>query len=201
MEKIKELIPPLTLFFVIVCLGLILSGLSEVRQEINNLSLNLQIQEKPLEDVGNEISDDETTDETVPSDTTRIPTAIIFSTKSSPLLSPQSDLTITIKDVTKSKDGTVTANLKVFTEKASAYSRFDAVNTFELVNMTGSNQSPLESGKTLDSVPPKSAAEGGVVFKVGPEQNEIILQIKTLDDIIFYKFKFNERTYEEVVLG
>lgn len=202
MEKIKELVPYFALLLVVVFFGLTLSGIGEIKQEISNLYLNLQIQERPPNgDDGPIGNGNEFTDEIDPEGAVRIPTAIIFQARSSPILSPQSDLTVIVNSATKSKDGDLIFNLKVFTDKASAYSRFDAVNTFEIVNMAGANQRPLRSAEAFDSIPAKNAAEGNITFKVGADQDEVILQINTVDDIIFYKFKFKERNYEKVILG
>lgn len=130
-----------------------------------------------------------------------IPTAIIFEAKSSPLLSPQTNLKVIVEEVSKNKEGTVMVGIKVFSDKAESYSAFNPSNFFELVDLEVGNQKPLKVQGSFDSIPPKSVVKGKIIFKTSAENDEIILQVNLKNEINYYKFNFNKGTYEETILG
>lgn len=130
-----------------------------------------------------------------------VPTAILFEKQSSPLLSPQTMLTIVLDSVVKSEDGLITLNLKVYTNEANSYSAIQPSNLFELVNFQGENQKPLQVKGSFDSIAPKSAITGQVIFKEEPDTQEIILQVETQSSTNHYRFDFENESYEEAILG
>lgn len=132
-----------------------------------------------------------------------IPTSIIFTASSSPLLTPQTALTITIQDVSEASDGTITVNIKVFANNATSYSALDAQNDFQLVDTTGggNNQNPLAVSSQLNAIAPQNAVTGSVTFKTNPGNANIILQVGSGDQIKFYQFNFANQTYKETILG
>lgn len=131
-----------------------------------------------------------------------VPAAIIFNELSSPLLQPQSSLTITVDGVTKEPDGTLTVGVKVFTNQATSYSAIEIGRLFEIVSLEeGGNQKPLFVNGSFNSIPPKSASSGSVVFKVGTSATTIILQVGTVETAKFFEFNFTKKTYKEIALG
>lgn len=131
----------------------------------------------------------------------KIPTAIIFEASSSPLLSPQTKITITIENVAKAPDGTISVNIKAFTAGADAYSALEPRNLFELVNFSGDNQKPIQVNGSFDSIPPKSTISGSIIFKINATQNNLILQIGGTDSVKFFEFNFTRKTYKETAIG
>lgn len=130
-----------------------------------------------------------------------IPSAILFTASSSPLLAPQAELTATVESAVLSPDGTLTFSLKVFTEKAGSYSALEVKPLFELVELTGDNQLPTAVSGSFTSMPPKSSVSGSVEFHIPPNKESVILQINAGGDMQFYEFNFKSKTYRETVLG
>lgn len=133
--------------------------------------------------------------------TTDVPTSIIFNASSSPLLTPQTNLTVTVADVAEAKDGTITVNIKVFSNEASSYSAIDISGLFQLIDLNGTNQNPLSVTGSFNSIPPQNAVTGSLTFKTDPQNKTIILQVGAGDQIKFYQFDFNNQTYKETILG
>lgn len=130
-----------------------------------------------------------------------VPSAILFTVSSSPLLVPQAQLTATIESANLSTDGTLTFSLKVFTEKAGSYSALDIKTLFELVELTGENQKPTSVSGAFTSMPPKSSVSGSVEFHIQPAKESVILQINAGGDLKFYEFNFKSKTYREAIIG
>ena len=130
-----------------------------------------------------------------------IPTAIIFEAQSSPLLQPQTKMIVTVESAAKKDDGTVTLNLKVFSSEATSYSAFEARDFFEMVRLDTDNQKPLKAEGNFNSIPPKSAVYGTVIFKMEPAEQKIILQMGAGADLKFYEFDFEKKSYKETVIG
>ena len=137
----------------------------------------------------------------IPGDATVIPTAIIFEAESSPLLSPQTLITITVERVVKKPDGIITIYLKAFTDKANSFSALEVGNLFELVNLSGSNQKPLRVNGKFDSIPPQSSVSGEVIFKIEPAQSTVIFKTDGEEGIKYYRFDFQKKSYEKAILG
>lgn len=187
----------------------ILSDLQSIKRSVANLDLNFEllysnrIPESVIPGSAATSTEEEEREEVgrKPLEGTRIPTAILFNKQSSPALSPQTLLTISLEEVVKGKEGVVTMRVKVFTSRAVSYSAIDLAGVFELVNLEGQNQRPIKVSGALDSMPPESAVNGEVVFKIPADQNSIILQINIEDGINYYRFDFNKKSYEEAILG
>ncbi|MBI5732970.1 hypothetical protein HY967_03355 [Candidatus Jorgensenbacteria bacterium] len=142
---------------------------------------------------------EEPKEETLPS--TNIPTAIILEASSSMLLQPQVKLTITVDNITKDSQGTVVMNFKVFTSEATAFSAIEPRDLFQLVALEGDNQRSIDVKGQFNSMPPKSAITGSLIFKIDPSKNTIILQAGSGDMLKFYEFNFIKKTYKETVIG
>lgn len=131
-----------------------------------------------------------------------IPTAIIFQIVSSPLLQPQTNIPIIAESVSKKRDGQISVNVKAFTSEAEAYSAIELRDLFELIDLQGENQKPLQVTGGFSSIPPKSVVNGGIIFKIKPEQKTMILQIDMGGDRVkYYEFNFEKKTYKETVIG
>jgi hypothetical protein len=130
-----------------------------------------------------------------------VPTAIIFQTKSSSILQPQSDLTVTVDSVGKLGDGTVTVNIKVFSSEAQSYTALEPNQLFALVNLDGDNQQPFNVSGQFSSIPPKNAVTGAVIFKIPTTQQTIILQTGSGDNLKFYEIDFSKKTFKETIIG
>ncbi len=131
----------------------------------------------------------------------KIPTAILFQTQSSATLSPQTTLTVTIPDVIRDPDGTLTVDVKIFTNGAASYSALDPKSVIQILNVDGSNVQAMQSNGQFDSLPPQSSATGNVIFKTDPSVTSIILQVVSGDSLRFYQFDFTNGNYKETVVG
>lgn len=185
---------------------LMLDNIHSLRNEVKNLELNLQILSKKDEQLppsvpekpAEEISRPQTPED---SESVSIPTSIIFAAQSSPLLSPQTKLTVTLENTTKAKDGTITLNIKVFTNEAVSYSAFEPRDYFQIINLEGADQKAARTAGQFNSMPPKSSISGSLIFKIEPAQNTIILQVGPTENAVFYEFNFLKKTYKETFLG
>ena len=130
-----------------------------------------------------------------------IPTAIIFDTPSSPLLQPQSTITVTVESVSKTDDGTITLAIKGFTKNATSYTAFEPGSLFELLIPEGENQKPLQVVGQFNSIPPKSVSAGKIVFKIDPSLTTPILQVGSGDATTYYELNFTKKTYKETEVG
>lgn len=203
MNKSTELVFLLLLFTLIGGFYIVLSNVQDVKTEVAALKSQMQrITESTATTttVGNTTSTNENSDiEDVSG--TEIPTSILFNTQSSPLLSPQTELTVAVEKFVKSEDGTLTLYIKVFSDKAESYSALKPDNLFEIVNIGGTNQKPLETTGAFDSIPPQDSVRGTVTFSTNPDNQEVILRIQTEDNVMHYRFNFENQNYEEAVLG
>ncbi len=130
-----------------------------------------------------------------------ISTAIIVSALSSTKLQPQTILTVSVENVSRSGDGTITVGLKAFTNAATAYSSFDPASIISILNLNG-DDSPVGTVSGLfDSIPPKSAAAGVITFKTDPSTTTAIIQVGEGDNVKYYEFNFSKMTYRETIVG
>ncbi|MEK7542712.1 MAG: hypothetical protein AAB503_00165 [Patescibacteria group bacterium] len=136
-----------------------------------------------------------------PSASTAIPAAILFDTQSSPTLLPQTKLTVTIENVDRTADGTMTVGLKVFTKEAKGYSAFDPKTVIEILNLNGDNIKASGTNGQFASMPPKSAMTGNIIFSTDPSRSTVIIQIGSDDSLKFYEFNFTKKTYKETTVG
>ncbi len=130
-----------------------------------------------------------------------IPTGIVFNATSSPLLQPQAIITLIVQDVAKQTDGKVFVHLKASTEKAQSYSAVDPKEYFRLVSLTSDNQQALAADGAWSSMPPQGTVQGTLMFQIDPSQTSLILQVEKGEEVKFYQFDFQTKTYKEVVLG
>ncbi len=179
------------------------SEVGKLRNDVRNLEFALELSKEGGEIIGPE----EAGGETVPTETegklSVIQTAIIFDTVSSPLLEPQTKITVTVESVSKAEDGEVSVNIRAFTSEAETYSALQPQNFFELIDLKadGKVMKPLETQGAFSSIPPKSAVAGKVLFKIDPAKNSIILQINYENAVKHYELNFVNKTYKEAVLG
>ncbi len=130
-----------------------------------------------------------------------VSTAIIFQASSSASLQPQTKLTVQVEKVTRETDGTITLSIKVFTGEASGYSAFDPRAVLELIDLEeGNREASLVTG-SFNSMPAKSAISGSVVFKTDSAKRTIFLQVGSGEELKFYEFDFERKTYRETVIG
>ncbi len=131
----------------------------------------------------------------------KISTAIIFDVNSSSTLLPQASTTITIENVSKLKDGTLTADIKAFTSNASSYTAIDPKSLFWIINVDGSDELATDAKGQFSSMPPKSSVSVQVIFKPTSDRNSYIFQVGTGDDTKFYEFDFAKKSYKETIIG
>ncbi len=137
------------------------------------------------------------------SPTTDIPTSIIFSTMSSPLLLPQSNLTITLEKAGfAAADHTVTLHLKIFTSETDSFNALEPTPLFALFDKnTGELKQPAGLNGSFDSLPPRSAIPAQIIFSVPADQSSFIFKIGGGDQAKFYEFNFDQKTYKETTVG
>ncbi len=135
------------------------------------------------------------------SGTVSIPTSIIFSTLSSPALQPQANITVTIESVTVASDGTVTVNLKAFTDQATSYSSLGLSSILQVVNLSSGNESPVSTTGNWSSMPPGGSTTGTAVFKIDPSVTSFILQVGPAATANYYQFNLATQSYKETALG
>lgn len=216
MAKRKNKLFYFTLIFVVLAFVgfyLILNEINDLQNDIKNLELALEIYKKegniisPEEDLfGSQATSTEANGGALPPEEKKIsviPTAIIFETLSSPLLEPRTKITVTVESISKTEDGTLNVDIRAFTSEATTYSALEPRNFFELINLeeNGKTEKPIDIKGTFQSIPPKSAISGRVIFKVEPAKNIIILQISYDETIKYYELNFSKKTYKETILG
>lgn len=133
--------------------------------------------------------------------TVSIPTGIIFSTLSSPVLQPQSTVTVTVTNVSLANDGTLTVGLKAYTNQATSYSALNPADVLQVVDLQNGNQSPVSTTGNWSSMPPGGVVTGTVVFKINPSASSTILQIGPQSSVNYYEFNFSTQSYKQTVLG
>ncbi len=136
-----------------------------------------------------------------PAGVVSIPTGIIFTVSSSPVLQPQTNVTVTITSVTQAADGTVTVNLKAYTNQTTSYSALNPADFLQIVNLSGDNETVVSTTGNWNSMPPQGVTTGTAVFKVSPNTNTLILQIGDPTSAEYYQFDFANQSYKQTVLG
>ncbi len=180
----------------------VLNKMNSLENDFKNLSASLQIGNEAAWDAIEATSTGETVKIGEIKGGVSIPTALIFEVNSSPILEPQTKITVTLENVRKSEDGLFTLELKVFTNEASAYSALEPRDLFEIVDLQGGqNQRAVKVEGNFGSIPPKSAASGRVTFKIEPTANKLILQINAAAGQKFYEVDFTKRTFKETSIG
>ncbi len=185
---------------------LVLSDIRDVREQAQNLELNFDLLYDKLAGGVETIAPEgtKTPTSTLPAETgtgTLVLTAVLFTADSSPLLSPQTELTVVLERVTKTAEGVVALGIKAYTNQANSYSALEPANFFEFLNPNGPNLKPLKVRGDFNSIPPQSSVSGEVVFKVPPETKQVILEIGAKEGVKYYEIDFEARSYREAVLG
>lgn len=148
-------------------------------------------------------------DSTIPSSTAsssvsglkKIQTAIIVLALSDPRLQPQTALTVSIEDVTRAPDGTLTVAMKAFANAATAYSAFDPASVVSIISLEDGKTTTGTASGSFGSIPPKSSALGAITFKTDPTAATLVLQIGSGDSTKYYEFDFSNLTYRETIIG
>lgn len=183
----------------------VLGEVGGLRNDVKNLELALELSKKSEEVIGPEKAPggNEAASTEPGGKLSVIQTAIIFDTPSSPLLEPQTKITVTVESVSKNEDGEIGVNIRAFTSEAETYSALQPQNFFELIDLEadGKTMKPLETQGAFSSIPPKSAVAGKILFKIDPAKNSIILQLNYENTIKYYELNFANKTYKEAVLG
>lgn len=224
MKEIKSLYVAIAVVVIFVLAGffLIFNSIGSLRNDLKNLELTVALRTQNQTTTTTEENTSENQDipkiiiekdqrqetgkaTTTPKDDgTAIPTAIVFENDSSPILLPQTKITIVVDNVVRYSDESIAINFKAFTDKASGYSAIDPKEIFQLVRIgeeTDVWQKPIETKGKFDSIPQKSVSSGAVLFRGFPGKNTIILQTGTGNATRFFEFNFSTKTYKEVVLG
>jgi len=193
-----------------------LAILKDIRQTLNSLAAELQSfrslvialdSTEPALPASDSAAKKETAvpteEKTTTEKTTDIPTSIIFSTISSPLLLPQSNLTVTVEKASLSKTNqTVSLNLKIFTSESDAFNAIEPTPLFAIFEKnSGELKQPIGLNGPFNQLPPRSAVSGQIIFQANSDQNAFIFKIGENDQVKFYEFDFNKKTYRETTVG
>ena len=191
------------LIIVVVGFYFVISELADLRSDLRNLELTLEISNKDNGIISEATSTESGNLSSQEGKVSVIPTAIIFETLSSPLLEPQTKVTVTVESISLAEDGTVALSIRAFTSEATAYSALQPQNFFELIDLEagGKTIKPAKTDGAFSSIPPKSAASGRVYFKINPSLNSVILQINYENSIKYYELDFGKKTYKETAIG
>jgi hypothetical protein len=207
------------IYFVIVILAFLVLGgfyfvfdkISALDTDVKNNELNLQLLSKnsvpvsptlPPNQTPTSTQDNPQNQDNIPSaNDIIIPTGIIFTVNSSPGLQPQTSVTVTIDNIAKKPDGTITVTLKAFTSQATSYSALDPASFLQYVSLDSDNQNPMNGSAIFNSMPPKSVSTGIVTFRIDPAKTTFILQTGQGDNPNFYQIDFIKGTYKETSVG
>lgn len=217
MREIKTIYVAIAVIMIFILIGffLLFSSIGTLRGDLENLKLAIHFKEQNGEKNAASSSTNTTiiTTSTSPTDIrkievipkedvgTEISTAIVFEASSTAALLPQTTVTVIVESVIQYTDGTIAVNIRAFTNKATSYTAFDPKSVIQILNLDGNNQIASDITGKFDSIPPKSASSGTLVFDGLSGRNTIILQIGTGETIKFYKFDFLKKTYEETIVG
>lgn len=214
MDNNKTLLTILVIFVLISIVGFYVAfdKIATLGTTVSNLELANQIKNKPADTIPANVPTPSPAPTNQPAQTNqpagdatdvvaKISTAIIFDVNSSSSLLPQASTTITIDNVSKLKDGTLTADIKAFTSNASSYTAIDPKSLFWIINVDGSDVLATDAIGQFSSMPPKSSVSGKIIFKSASERNSYIFQVGTGDDTKFYEFDFVKKSYKETIIG
>ena len=177
---------------------------SQLQMEIELLKVSGTKIENSDNETQPEISPTSTPQEETPipdSTTIRIPTGILLPVPSDPSLKPITSLNLTIPEVSRSADGTLALQLKVFTDQAGGYTALNPKEVISIVNFTGDDIQAYEIKGQFNSMPAKSSTSGSLLFQTDPTKNSLILKIKMGEELKFYELDFKNKTYKETVIG
>ncbi len=132
--------------------------------------------------------------------TASIATAIGFETQSSPMLTPQTGLAITLPKVTQYADRIV-LDVVATAEDASSYSAFVAEDKFILLSPDGTDVYAIDVEGNFGYIPPGGSVSGKLTFESAGTPPKVILKIETDAGAEYYEFNFQTRTYRKALLG
>jgi hypothetical protein len=198
-------------FLVLAGFYFVFDKLSGLSTDVKNVELNYQLASKNIPSVPSPAATSTTengqnnpSEQNIPvpgAAEIAVPTGIIFTVSSSPVLQPQTLVTVTIERVTKKSDGTVILFLKAFTSQAASYSAIAPSTFIQYVSLDSPNQMPENASPVFSSMPPKSVVTGTVGFQIDPSKNVVIFQVGQGDDPKFYEINFGTGTYRETSVG
>ncbi|MEK7464260.1 MAG: hypothetical protein AAB617_00590 [Patescibacteria group bacterium] len=209
----------LTIFIVFIILSIggfyiVLTNLTTLKERVESLEISIELAEhidelSPSTELPPNSNPQTPTITQTPkivesnAQTASIPTSIIFKEQSSVALLPQSNLTVTVESLSRSSDGTVKVNIKIFTNEATSYAGVEPRYLFEIIDVStvGTNLKPVSEEGPFNSMPPKSSVSGSIIFKIPQTQNIIILQTGTGENVKYYEFNFLKKNYKETVIG
>ena len=165
--------------------------------QINNIELSKQYKNEATTTPDIKVSDNNQSKEDVEDTSTNIPSAIIFETKSSPTLSPQAPIVVTIESITPKTD-ILDINIKAFTSKASSYTALEMPSLVTILQGDGAIIKSKSTSTMWKSMPPKSFVTGTLSFPKQKDQKTIMVRIDNGTGITFYSFDLEKRTYKEV---
>lgn len=165
---------------------------------INNIELSKQYKNEATTTPDIRFSDNNQSKEDVEDTSANIPSAIIFETKSSPILSPQASIIITIESIT-SKTDVIDINIKAFTAKASSYTALEMPSLVTMLQSDGTIIKSTSTSSAWKSMPPKSFVTGNLSFPIQKNQKTVMIRIDNGTGITFYSFDLEKKTYKEVV--
>jgi len=189
------------------------NSIGTLRTDVRNVEMALELANKerqatPVEqlikkevlEVKNTTSSEEQTPEIVTSVAT-VPTAILMDVQSSPVLLPQTNLSLSVESINKNSNNTLSVNFKIYTNKATGNSSIDPSKIFSIVALDSNNIESFKTNGQFSSMPAKSVVSGSVLFRISQAQNTIILQVGYGDNIKFYEVNFSDKSYKETVIG
>jgi hypothetical protein len=182
---------------------MVLNYISKLEDRIEEIEMNTKLNNNNNNDNLN-VSNNEESEELTPvkENDDVISTAIIFKTQSSPLLLPQTEITISVEKIVKEKEtGIIKFYIKAFTNETDSYSALEPGNLFEIINPDGKNHKALKVEGSFDSIPPQSSKDGAIIFKLNENQNNFVISIDSKDEKKYYEFNFETNEYKEAVLG
>ena len=184
---------------------LIYDRTNELKTEIEILKISSnpkeQNSETPKEDSTSTSTTKDENTSILDSSITKISTALLLEVPSDPSLRPTTSLSLTIPEISRNADGTMTLQLKIFTDKATGYTAFNPKDTFSIIDLTGDDLQVDQTTGQFGSMPARSSTSGTVIFHTDPNKSSLILKIKMGEDMKFYELDFKNRTYKETIIG
>jgi hypothetical protein len=183
--------------------------IASVKSDVTNLELSLEILKRgtdtslqtnsnlptptPVDNSNTETKNTNTGNEI------KIPSTIVFELKANPEKKISSDIILNIDSGTLS-GSTLTFVIKAISLDATSSFSFSPKDLIQIVSLDGDNQKASSISGEFSNIQPKTTVEGMVVFRA-ESPKIVILQVGYGDDIRFFEFNFETKTYKEVQLG
>jgi len=203
----------LVFVFMVAGFFFVFDAIGTLRTDVRNVEMALELANKerqatPVEpaakkeipEVKNTTSSENQTSETVKT-TATVLTAILMDIQSSPILLPQTNLSLSVENINKNSDNTVSVNFKIYTNKATGNSSIDPSKIFSIVALDSDNIESFKTNGQFSSMPAKSVISGSVLFRISQAQNTLILQVGYGENIKFYEVNFSDKSYKETIIG